>query len=141
MSDDPRVASIEFPADSRYVATARNFAADAARDAGWLGSEQFDDLRLIVSETVTNALRAHLAQRIETLIRVESRVYDDRLEITVVDAATGFDPPEPVPGLPEPDMAREGGFGIPLMDALADEVHFTATSAGTVVRLVVRRSS
>lgn len=140
MTEVPRLAEIEFPADSRYVATARNFAADAARDAGWLAPDQFDDLRLIVSETVTNALRAHLAQQIEAAIRVESRVYDDRVEITVIDSAQGFRPPEPVPGLPEPDMAREGGFGLPLMDALSDEVYFTTTRTGTAVRLVVRRN-
>lgn len=140
MSSVPRVARLEFPAESRFVAAARNFASDAARDAGWLGDEQMDDLRLVVSETVTNALRAHMAQNVTESIEIESRVDDDRLEITVTDAAVGFDPPEPVPGLPEPDLAREGGFGLPLMDALSDEIYFTPTSAGgTAVRIVVRR--
>lgn len=141
MSDAPRIAHLEFPAESRFVAAARNFAADAAREAGWLDAQQMDDLRLVVSETVTNALRAHMAQDVADSIHVESRVDDDRVEITVTDAAVGFHPPEPVPGLPEPDLAREGGFGLPLMDALSDEIHFTPTSAGgTSVRIVVLRN-
>lgn len=140
MTSAPRVAHIDIPAESRFVAAARNFAAEAARAAGWLEPEQVDDLRLVVSETVTNALRAHVAQRVAQTIRVESRIDEDRLEITVTDAAAGFDPPEPVPTLPEPDLAREGGFGLPLMEALSDEIHFTATpEGGTSVRIVVRR--
>jgi serine/threonine-protein kinase RsbW len=136
----PRTAELEIPAESRYVAAAREFVADEARAAGWLDDEQVDDLRLVVSETVTNALRAHVTRDVEELIRVRSSVFDDRVEISVTDAAGGFEvSPDPV-ALVEPDLAREGGFGLPLIEALSDEAHFTPTDAGTVVRVVVYRA-
>ena len=43
------------------------------------------------------------------------------------------------PALPEPDLRREGGFGLPLIEALSDEASFTRTPSGTRVRVVVFR--
>lgn len=129
---------LDIPAESRFVSTARNFVADAAVLGGWMDEERLDDLRLVVSETVTNALHAQAMSNVDELIHVEAAVYDDRIEIEVTDSAGGFEPPS-APALPEPDLKREGGFGLPLIEALSDEASFTRTASGTRVRVVVYR--
>ena len=130
---------LDIPAESRFVATARNFVADAARHGGWMDDQRLDDLRLVVSETVTNALHAQATSRVDELIRVVAAVYADRIEIEVTDSAGGFEPPDEAPALPGPDLRREGGFGLPLIEALSDEASFTRTPSGTRVRVVVFR--
>jgi len=136
---DPQTAELEIPAESRFVAAARNFVTEEARSAGWMQESQLDDLRLVVSETVTNALRAHVDRHVDELIKVRSTVFDDRVEISVADSAGGFEVPTDIASLPDPDLRSEGGFGLPLIEALSDEAHFTRTTEGTVVRLVVYR--
>jgi serine/threonine-protein kinase RsbW len=133
-----RVDELEIPADSRYVAAARNFVADSARAAGWLDEDQIDDLRLVASELVTNALRAQAHHALPAVITVRSVYHDDRFELSVADSAGGFDAPV-APPLPEPDLHREGGFGLPLIEALTDEAHFVRNGSGTTVRVVVYR--
>ncbi len=138
----PLYTELEIPAESRFVATARNFVVDAVRMAEWMAPEQVDDLRLVVSESVTNALRAQVDRQVEDLIRVRSAVFDDRVEVSVIDAAGGFDPEataDATEATVDPDLEREGGFGLPLIEALSDEAHFTPTSDGTIVRVVVYR--
>lgn len=130
---------LEIPAESRFVATARNFVADAARAAGWTDEERLDDVRLVVSETVTNALHAHLLQRVVEPIRVSAEASADRLLFVVADAAGGFEPPQDAPVLPEPDLRQEGGFGLGLIEALSDETRFEATEEGTTVSVVLLR--
>lgn len=139
MTAAPETTELEIPAESRFVAAARNFVADVARQAGWTDEERLDDLRLVVSETVTNALHAQAVSRVDDLIRVATTVFDDRIEIVVADAAGGFEPPAVAPSLPEPDLRREGGFGLPLIEALTDEAQFIPTDVGTTVRVVVYR--
>jgi len=139
VTTEPLVRGIDIPANSRFVAAARNFVAEVALGGGWIDGEQLDDLRLVVSETVTNALHAHAQQHVEDRIRIDALLFDDRIEIVVADAAGGFDPPTEPPALPEPDLGREGGFGLPLIEALSDEAHFIATDRGTTVRVVVYR--
>jgi anti-sigma regulatory factor (Ser/Thr protein kinase) len=136
---EPQTFELEIPAESRFLATARNFASDAARSAGWLDESQLDDVRLVVSEAVTNALRAQEHREVEDLIRVTSLVFEDRMEILVSDSAGGFEVPPDAPELPDPDPRRESGFGLPLIEALSDEAHFTRAGGGTVVRVVVYR--
>lgn len=139
MVSEPSVSEIEIPADSRFIATARNFVSGIATGAGWVDGAQLDDLRLIVSETVTNALAAQADHSIDDLVRLRTVLHDDRIEILVSDAAGGFDLADADLDIPEPDLLNEGGFGLPLIDALSDEAQFTRTGRGTTVRLVVYR--
>ena len=132
---------LEIPAESRFVAVARNFVADAARQGGWTDETRLDDLRLVVSETVTNALHAQVVSEVDELIHLTTTVFDDRIEIVVADAAGGFEPPAEAPLLPEPDLGREGGFGLPLIEALTDEAQFIPTAVGTTVRVVIYREA
>ncbi|MBX7068659.1 MAG: ATP-binding protein [Microthrixaceae bacterium] len=135
-----RTIELKVPPDSRYLAAARNFVADAARDGGWTDEDQLDDLRLVVSESVTNALKALLAQQSVEPIRLVATVSDQSIEVLVSDSAGGFRPDAENLTLPEPDLSREGGFGVPLIQAYSDEASYTSVGGGTEVRIVVNRS-
>ena len=64
--------------------------------------------------------------------------------VEVEDHASGFDPSQlPEPGsLDEPGrLDYEGGFGVPLMRVLADEMKIRSLDHGTAVQLVVYAAS
>jgi anti-sigma regulatory factor (Ser/Thr protein kinase) len=74
--------------------------------------EQLDELRLVVSELVTNAvLHAGLAERDPIKMSVE--VFSDSVRVEVIDGGHGFEEPSdhPLGGL---------GWGLPIVDQLAD---------------------
>lgn len=55
---DEQFVELMIPAESSFVATARRFITDVAGKADWMDQQHLDDLRLMASEAVTNALRA-----------------------------------------------------------------------------------
>jgi anti-sigma regulatory factor (Ser/Thr protein kinase) len=81
---------------------------------GSLSDPQLHDLRLLVSELVTNSVR-HAGLGDEDQIRLEIVVGADALRVEVLDRGRGF-----VPREPSPDMERGGGWGLYLVEELAD---------------------
>ncbi|NLA34572.1 MAG: hypothetical protein GX868_02665 [Actinobacteria bacterium] len=136
---DVQFVELLIPAESRFVAKARRFIAEAASQAGWMDQERIDDLRLVASETVTNALLAQRRAGQQARISVRCYVHADRFEFSVSDQAGGFERPEQLDVHADEALCREGGFGLPLIEALSDEAHFVNTDGGTTVRLVVYR--
>ena len=59
----------------------------------------------------------------------------------MVDRAGGFDAPGEVSAVPEADPRREGGFGLPLIGALADEAEIRPAPDGTEIHLVILRGA
>ena len=53
-----RVSQISMPPERSYVVIARNFVGDVAAEESWISASRLDDLRLAVSEAVTNAIVA-----------------------------------------------------------------------------------
>ncbi|WP_209717650.1 ATP-binding protein [Marmoricola sp. OAE513] len=97
-----------FPADLRAPAQARSFVATQLEGIGddeTLG----EDLVLIVSELVTNAVRAGAAR-----IDVQLSTTSDRIDLQVTDDAEGW--PTPRPSLP----GDTGGRGLAIVEQLAD---------------------
>ena len=77
--------------------------------------DRIEDLRLLTSEIVTNAVRhAGLAQ--EDTIGVAVDVSERRVRVEVADDGPGFDPSD----LPEPSPERVGGWGLTLVKQLSD---------------------
>ena len=77
-------------------------------------SGRMRDVRLLVSELVTNAVRhANLAQG--DVIGLVIDLADDALRVEVHDPGGGF-----VPTAPSPDPARPSGWGLYLVAELAD---------------------
>ncbi len=78
---------------------------------------RFDDARLAISEIVTNAVRhAHLSGR--DAIRLTLDADDDHVRIEV-EQSTPAEHVHPVSPRLDPD--RPGGYGLHLVEAMADE--------------------
>ncbi len=137
---------LEIPARSVHLSLARQVVAAIAAVEPRFRTERIDDLRVAVSEAVTNAVEAHTIDASAGRINIRCRLDGDGDWITVEvrDQAGGFDPTE-VPVVPDPQHPErldfEHGLGIPLMRELADETEIHPTGAGTAVRLVVYRSA
>lgn len=90
----------------------------AARDAmgrfaGLVGEEILENLRLIVSELVTNSYR-HAAMRGDERLEVRAGLRDGVLRLEVQDPGSGFASPT------EPTPHAESGWGLYLVDHIAD---------------------
>jgi anti-sigma regulatory factor (Ser/Thr protein kinase) len=109
-----------------------------------------DNLEVLVAELATNAIRHTRAPS----FRVDLQLYEGLAVITVTDAGKGFERDKvPVPGSERWDtkwfegeqeaggnklavqQPRIGGFGLPMVETLADQVEYLpAYPRGTVVR-------
>lgn len=136
------VVELEIPARPELLSLARLVVAAAASAELSIQDERIDDLRVMVSEATTNAIEAHAELSGEERIIITCRVEPDRIEVAVSDKGPGFDPGRlrPLPGMnDEARLEMEGGFGIPLMQSLADEAEICSSPEGTSVKLVVHR--
>ena len=100
----------------RFAATrhaARDVAAAFAPLAGELGDRTAQDVRLLATELVANAVR-HTGVAGGT-IEVELRVAGDRVHLSVLDDGPGFALPERPVSAPE----GPGGWGLYLVDRCA----------------------
>jgi anti-sigma regulatory factor (Ser/Thr protein kinase) len=102
---------VEFEASPTAAAGARNalVALDGKLDEGLLG-----DARLLVSELVTNSVR-HSDVDSHDLVQMSVAVNGTSLRVEVADGGKGF---EPKPR--DADRTRPGGWGLYLVDQLAD---------------------
>jgi anti-sigma regulatory factor (Ser/Thr protein kinase) len=94
-------------------------AASEARHAldglsGELPDGRMRDVRLLVSELVTNAVR-HANLETSDVIELVVELADTALRVEVHDPGGGF-----VPSAPSPDPARPSGWGLYLVSELAD---------------------
>jgi anti-sigma regulatory factor (Ser/Thr protein kinase) len=106
--------SVKIPVQPEAVAMAREAVSRvvAERQAD---PRTVEDLRLLTSEIVTNALR-HSGMRPGGALTVAVDIERDRVRVGVADDGPGFDP-EALRG-PSPDDV--GGWGLMLVEQLAD---------------------
>jgi anti-sigma regulatory factor (Ser/Thr protein kinase) len=97
-----------------------------AQNAPTLPTSLKDDLWLLVTELVTNAV-LHSAGD-DRPIRVEFRRQTDRIRVEVVDPGTAFEPPEPLA-----NGNSSGGWGLFLVDQIAERWGISPAPAGTCV--------
>jgi anti-sigma regulatory factor (Ser/Thr protein kinase) len=94
-------------------------AASGARDAllaleSRVDARRLEDIRLLVSELVTNAVR-HAGGARGGEVALDVTIDSERLHVEVADPGTGFDP-QPR----DDEMTRPGGWGLYLVDRIAD---------------------
>jgi anti-sigma regulatory factor (Ser/Thr protein kinase) len=83
--------------------------------SGALSAQALDDVELLVSELTTNSVRHGGCGEREELA-IEARVDGDHVHVSLCDEGAGFDG-----GVPEDtDPEQAGGFGLVLLDRLAD---------------------
>jgi anti-sigma regulatory factor (Ser/Thr protein kinase) len=80
---------------------------------GSLDAERLSELRLLVSELLTNSVR-HGGDR--DWITLDVEIYANAIRTVVTDHGDGFDVQRP----PQPHRDRPGGWGLCLVDSLAD---------------------
>jgi anti-sigma regulatory factor (Ser/Thr protein kinase) len=81
---------------------------------GSLGEEQLGELRLLVTELLTNSVRHGAGE--SGWITLDVDIYANCVRVVVTDNGPGFEPePEPTPHLDRP-----GGWGLCLVDRLAN---------------------
>jgi anti-sigma regulatory factor (Ser/Thr protein kinase) len=105
----PRI-DVEFEPGANAAGEAR--AALAALE-GRIDGATLDDIRLLVSELITNSVRHAEADR--DLVVLSVTAAGERVRVEVSDGGAGFRPGERSGDLEEP-----GGWGLHLVDRLAD---------------------
>jgi anti-sigma regulatory factor (Ser/Thr protein kinase) len=81
---------------------------------GELGPELFEDMRLLVSELVTNSVR-HAVAATESTVMLDVSVRDDLIRCSVSDPGPGFEHAERAP-----DDDPGSGWGLFLVEQLSD---------------------
>ena len=110
-SGRPQTISVEFDAGPSAAGSARN--ALLALD-GRVDDRLLEDVRLLVSELVTNSVR-HPKIPPGALVRIDVQLTPDLVRVEVADEGGGFQPrPRDL------DRNRPGGWGLYLVDRLAD---------------------
>ena len=135
--------AFEIPARADFVSFARVVVATAAELRPDIAPERIEDLKLAVSEAVTNAINAHTRAGRDDRVQLECHLTDDQVTVVIHDHGGGFERDD-VPELPEPDhpdrLLHESGLGLHLMAMLTDESEVSSDDDGTDVKLVVYSS-
>jgi anti-sigma regulatory factor (Ser/Thr protein kinase) len=98
-----------------------------------LGDQRLEDLRLVVSELVTNSVRhANLDADDRIVLRVEAR--RDVIRVEIHDRGPGFE------AVATPaSMYQESGWGLYLISQIADRWGVSTDTDGTTVWLEIAR--
>ena len=121
---------LTIPAKPEYITLGRLALTGIARlRAEPLPQEVLGDLKLALTEACTNSVR-HAYGGGEGLVEIVYELHPDKLVVEVSDHGEGFEPPaEPSAALAEEELS-EGGLGIAIIEALADEFEISERSQG-----------
>lgn len=112
------IFTMDMPADPGYISVARMFVASVFRTMDD-DEATVEDLRIAVSEIVTNAVKAHASADIGAAIRVVVTMIEDRaITVEVIDQGPGFDFTPPRPPDRELTIATEGSLGLAVVLAM-----------------------
>ncbi len=114
-----RAVRLRIPAKPEYIALGR-LALTGLAQARSLDSDTIADLKLALTEAVSNSVRHAYDGVGEGQVEIRYELRGDRISVEVVDDGAGFDPEE-APSF-EGDELSEGGLGIAIIRTLADEV-------------------
>jgi serine/threonine-protein kinase RsbW len=131
-----RTVRLRIPARAEYIALAR-LALSGLADIASLSEEQVADLKLALTEAVSNSVRHAYADG-SGFVSISYELSGSALGIEVVDDGAGFDPERP-PAL-EGEELTEGGLGIAIIRTIADEFEIQSQpgARGSRLRFVKR---
>ena len=121
---------MRFPAKPEYVGVVR-LSVSGIANRMWFSYEEIEDLKVAISEAVTNATAHAYDSDEDGEVTIGFGVYPDRLEVMVADRGGSFDLEEvkkdigPYRKNEKIEDLREGGFGLFLIDALMDKVEIS----------------
>ena len=126
------VVRLTIPARAEYITLCRLALTGIARIRA-LSEELVADLKLALTEATSNSVRrAYSDGDGAGIVQISYELLADKLVIEVTDEGEGFDPAE-AEGPPE--ELSEGGLGIAIIRAIADEVEIGAQPGGKGSRL------
>ncbi len=129
---DARTVRLVIPAKPEYITLCRLALTGLARLRP-LPEEVLADLKLAITEAASNSVRHAYPDNGNGFVDVSYELGADRLAIEVADNGSGFDPDADV-GVADEGLS-EGGLGIAIIRAIADEFEIGARSDGTGSRL------
>ena len=128
---DGQTVRLTIPARPEYITLCRLALTGIAR-LRELSEELLADLKLALTEAASNSVRHAYGEAHAGVVEISYELLPDRLVIEVTDEGEGFDPTE-APG--PPDELSEGGLGIAIIRAIADEVEIATQPDGKGSRL------
>ena len=142
---EPQSIRLTIPAKPEYITLGRLALTGIARlRPEPLSTEVLGDLKLALTEACTNSVR-HAYGHENGTVEITYELFADRLVVVVVDEGAGFEPPADAAarlnGEDGDDELAEGGLGIAIIEALADELEITERAeGGSSLRFVKRLS-
>lgn len=127
---DGRIVRLTIPARAEYITLCRLALTGIGRLRA-LSEEILADLKLALTEAASNSVRHAYGEDVG-VVEISYELLPDRLVIEVIDDGEGFDPTE---AKGPPDELTEGGLGIAIIRAIADEVEIGAQPGGKGSRL------
>src|SRR5919199_316350 len=130
MNDAGRSVRLTIPARPEYITLGR-LALTAIAGVRPVSDETLYDLKLALTEACTNSVRHAYENGREGHVEILYELEPDRLAVEVTDDGSGIE----LQDIPDPDDAAaheltEGGLGIALIRALADEVEIGERASG-----------
>jgi serine/threonine-protein kinase RsbW len=123
---------LTIPARAEYIALCRLALTGIARVRDF-SDELLADLKLALTEAASNSVRhAYAGDDHAGVVEISYELLPDRLVIEVTDEGEGFEPAD-AEGLPQ--ELSEGGLGIAIIRAIADDVQIGAQPGGRGSRL------
>jgi serine/threonine-protein kinase RsbW len=129
---DAQAIKLTIPAKPEYITLGRLALTGIARAHGKpLSAEVLGDLKLALTEACTNSVR-HAYRNEDGLVEISYELYPDRLVVEVCDRGGGFAraAADDAPDDGDDGELTEGGLGIAIIDALADELDIGEVAGG-----------
>jgi serine/threonine-protein kinase RsbW len=127
MNEAGRSVRLTIPARPEYITLGR-LALTALAGVRPVPDETLYDLKLALTEACTNSVRHAYENGREGSVEIVYELQPDRLVIEVGDEGAGFEPGDSGNGHGE--ELEEGGLGIEIIRALADEVEIGPREEG-----------
>lgn len=121
---------LTIPARPEYITLGRLALTGIARlRSEPLSQEALGDLKLALTEACTNSVRHAYADG-QGSVQILYELHADRLVVEVSDDGEGFEPPAVPSAALDGEELSEGGLGIAIIEALADELEIREREQG-----------
>jgi serine/threonine-protein kinase RsbW len=117
---------LTIPAKAEYITLGRLALTGLARVAAF-PQDVLGDMKLALTEACTNSVR-HAYEGGAGVVEIHYERHPDRLVVEVVDEGEGFEPR--LEAEPDSDELSEGGLGIAIIQALADDFEIQRRDGG-----------
>jgi serine/threonine-protein kinase RsbW len=121
---------LTIPAKAEYITLGRLALTGLVRlRPEPLSQEVLGDLKLALTEACTNSVRHAYADG-QGSVEILYELHPDRLVVEVTDDGEGFEPPAAPSDVLDGVELTEGGLGIAIIEALADELEIQEREQG-----------